>query len=100
MYIWVIYDIESTNHGNKRRRQIVKQIEKFGLYRVQKSVFLGNIEPNRVQELEIFSNDVINPKTDSVYIFPMCKADFDNVKMIGLGFNKKMVSDDIQNLFF
>ncbi|MBN2790468.1 MAG: CRISPR-associated endonuclease Cas2 [Candidatus Delongbacteria bacterium] len=100
MYIWVIYDIESSKPGDKRRRQIIKKIEKFGLLRVQKSVFLGNIENNRVEELELFSESLINPKTDSVYIFPMCKTDFDNVKMIGLGFDKKMVSDEINNLFF
>lgn len=100
MNIWVIYDIESSRQGDKRRRKIIKQIEKFGLYRVQKSVFLGNIENNRIEELELFSKGLIDHETDSVYIFPMCKTDFDNVKMIGLGFDKKMVSDEINNLFF
>jgi CRISPR-associated endonuclease Cas2 len=40
MNVWVVYDIESSKEGNKRRSKIVKEIKKFGLYRVQKSVLL------------------------------------------------------------
>lgn len=98
MHVWVIYDIESSKDGDKRRRKIIKQIEKFGLYRVQKSVFLGKLEQNRIEELEIFSQDLIDEETDSVYIFPICRTDFDNVKIIGQGFEKKVVSDEIENM--
>lgn len=100
MHVWVIYDIESSKAGDRRRRGIIKQIEKFGLIRVQKSVFLGTLEPNKIEELEIFSRDLIDEKTDSVYIFPVCKTDFDNVKIIGLGFDKRLVSDEIENIVF
>ncbi len=79
MQIWVIYDIESSKLGDRRRRKIVKEIEKFGLYRVQKSVFSGNLENNRIEELVLFSENVIDKGKDSVYIFPMCKTDFENV---------------------
>jgi len=100
MNIWVIYDIASTNAGAKRRRKIVKEIESFGLYRVQKSVFLGNIEKNRIDELVLFSEELIDKKVDSVYLFPMCKEDFAAVKVIGQGFDKDMVTGKIDTVIF
>lgn len=100
MNIWVIYDIASTKAGAKRRRKIIKEIESFGLYRVQKSVFLGNIEKNRLDELVIFSEDLIEKKEDSVYLFPMCKEDFAAVKIIGKGFDKDLVTAEKGSLIF
>jgi CRISPR-associated protein Cas2 len=100
MNIWVIYDIASTKAGAKRRRNIIKEIESFGLYRVQKSVFLGDIERNRFDELVIFSEDLIDQEHDSVYLFPMCKEDFEAVKIIGKGFDRELVSGEKKSLIF
>ncbi len=100
MNLWVIYDIASDSSGNKRRRHIIKEMEGFGLYRVQKSVFLGNIERNRFDELTLFSEELIDKEKDSVYLFPMCKDDFEAVKIIGKGFDKDMVSGKIDTLIF
>jgi CRISPR-associated protein Cas2 len=100
MNIWVIYDIASTKTGDKRRRKIVKEIERFGLYRVQKSVFLGDIEKNRLDELVLFSEDLIEKDVDSVYLFPMCKEDFESVKIIGQGFDRDLVSGKKETLIF
>jgi CRISPR-associated protein Cas2 len=100
MNIWVIYDIASTKAGDKRRRKIIKEIESFGLYRVQKSVFLGNIEKNRIDELVLFSEELIDKKTDSVYLFQMCKEDFESVKIIGQGFDKDLVTGKTQSVIF
>jgi CRISPR-associated protein Cas2 len=100
MNIWVIYDIASSKNGAKRRRKIIKEIELFGLYRVQKSVFLGNIEKNRLDELILFSNELIEPEEDSVYLFPMCKEDFAAVTIIGKGFDKDLVTGKTNSLIF
>ncbi len=100
MNVWVIYDIESSSSGDKRRRKIIKEIERFGLYRVQKSVFLGNLEKNRLDELVLFSEELIKKDTDSVYLFPMCKQDFDAVKIVGKGFDKDLVSGRTGALVF
>ncbi|HLP45295.1 MAG TPA: CRISPR-associated endonuclease Cas2 [Candidatus Kapabacteria bacterium] len=100
MNIWVIYDIASSKSGPKRRRKIIKEIEQFGLYRVQKSVFLGDIEKNRLEELILFSQELIEPEEDSVYIFPMCKEDFDAVTVIGKGFNQEFVTGKTRSLIF
>jgi len=91
MLTWVIYDISK----NKTRTKIVKACKGMGLYRVQKSVFLGDLNKNRVDEVAVKSMDLIDKETDSVYIFPMCEEDFKKVRLLGQGFDKDLVSDKI-----
>lgn len=100
MNVWVVYDIESSPEGDKRRRKIIQTVEKMGLYRVQKSVFAGNINKNKLDELFVFSDNLIDKASDSVYIFPMCESDFKAVKIIGQGFDKDLVADKKKELFF
>ena len=91
MLTWVVYDIAK----DRTRTKIARRCLDFGLYRVQKSVFLGDLEPNRVDEILLFSRELMNLETDSVYIFPMCRPDFDNVRILGQGFDRKLVADEI-----
>lgn len=94
MMVWFIYDISS----NKRRRKVIKVAEKSGLYRVQKSVFLGNIEKTSMDEIVVESEEIIDMETDSLYVFPMCKKDFDSIVLKGKIFDEKMVKDEIKAL--
>ncbi|MFH0702386.1 MAG: CRISPR-associated endonuclease Cas2 [bacterium] len=96
MLVWAIYDISST----KIRNKIVKLCKNVGLYRVQKSVFLGDIKTNELDELKIQSEDIINLETDSVYIFPMCEADFKKAVLLGQAFDENLVTDKVKELFF
>ncbi len=96
MLVWVIYDISK----NKTRNLIVKFAQEKGLYRVQKSVFVGSIEASDLDEIAIYSEELINIETDSVYIFPMCNNDFNSAILQGQAFDKRMVSDEIKSLFF
>jgi CRISPR-associated protein Cas2 len=91
MLTWVIYDIAK----DRTRTKIAKRCLNFGLYRVQKSVFLGDIPLNRVEEIVLFSRELLNADTDAVYIFPMCREDFDKVRIVGQGFDRKLVADEI-----
>lgn len=95
MLVWAIYDISK----NKTRTKIVKLCKNVGLYRVQKSVFLGKLEPNDIDELKVQSGDLIDEKTDSVYIFPMCDADFKKAVLLGQAFDEALVTDQIKELF-
>ena len=95
MLVWVIYDIEKNTVRNKVARSCLGA----GLYRVQLSVFLGDLNANRIDELGLKIEEFINPKKDSVYIFPMCKDDFSKVKLMGQAFDKELVSDEIKSLF-
>ncbi len=96
MLVWVIYDIAE----DKTRNLIAKTCKQYGLYRVQKSAFLGSLNKNEIDELSIKSKDLINEEEDSVYIFPMCEEDFKKVKLLGQAFDKDLVSDEIITKFF
>ncbi len=92
--VWAIYDIRA----DRPRTKIAKLCKEAGLYRVQKSVFLGTIEHNRLDELSLVIDDYIDEETDSVYIFPMCQPDFRKVILKGQAFDKKLVTDEIRAL--
>jgi CRISPR-associated protein Cas2 len=95
MLVWFIYDISK----NKVRNRIVKLAQEYGLYRVQKSVFLGKIESNLLDEVVLQSEELIDKGTDSVYIFPMCKTDFQSAILQGQAFDKELVTDEVKALF-
>jgi CRISPR-associated protein Cas2 len=96
MLVWVIYDIVE----DKTRTLVARACKKSGLYRVQKSAFLGNLNKNEIDELSIKSKDLINEEEDSVYIFPMCEDDFKKVKLLGQAFDKSLVTDEVIAKFF
>lgn len=96
MLTWVIYDIVDT----KKRTRIAKACKNMGLYRVQKSVFLGNLNKNEIDEIAIICKDIIDEDEDSVYIFPMCDDDFKKVKLLGQAFDKELVTDELLAKFF
>jgi CRISPR-associated protein Cas2 len=91
MLTWVVYDIRK----DRTRTKVARRCLDYGLYRVQKSVFLGDVEPNRVEEIVLFSKELIDEETDSVYVFPMCREDFDKVRIFGQGFDRQMVADEV-----
>lgn len=96
MLIWVIYDITS----NKHRRLVSKECKNTGLYRVQKSVFLGEVENNELDELKIKLEDMVNLDKDSVYVFPMSRSELRQAGLIGQAFDKELVTDEIITKFF
>ena len=96
MIVWVIYDIQN----DKIRSKVAKICKKYGLYRVQKSVFLGTLEnENEKDSLEIEITDLVDTDIDSVYIFPMSKRELKQTALIGQAFDKKLVSDEVKALF-
>ena len=93
--VWIIYDIVE----DKTRGKIAKLCKAAGLYRVQKSVFLGTIARNRLDELRLQIEELIDIEGDSVYIFPMCEPDFKKVILLGQAFDKNLVTDEVRALF-
>jgi len=79
MLIWVIYDISE----DRERTKIAKACEQYGLYRIQKSVFLGDLPPHCADEIAEFSRELIDENTDAVFILPCCQADFDKRITVG-----------------
>lgn len=96
MLIWVMYDIVE----NKIRSKLAKKCKEEGLYRVQKSVFFGEINKTQLKELKVFTKDLIALDKDSVYIFPMSKDELKVAGLIGQAFDKEMVSNELISKFF
>ena len=94
--VWLIYDIAK----NKPRNKIAKACKQAGLIRVQKSVFLGKLESSRFDELAETCRDLMDEDTDSVYVFPFCQDDFRRIKVLGQGFDRKLVNDEMLAKFF
>ena len=94
--VWVIYDIVE----DKKRNKVAKICLNKGLYRVQKSVFLGTLNANQRDSLSLECEAMIDQEVDSVYIFPMDDASFKKVKLLGQAFDRKLVKDEVLALFF
>lgn len=96
MLTWVIYDITD----NSKREKVIRICKSYGLYRVQKSVFLGTLNPNELDSVALECEEVIETDTDSVYVFPFCDDCYSKIKLVGKAFDKDLVSDKIISKFF
>jgi len=94
--VWIIYDIVD----DKARAKVAKTCKQYGLERVQKSAFLGKLKMNRFDELSEKCLSLINEDEDSVYLFPFCQDDFKKIKVLGQGFDKKLINEEILSKFF
>ncbi len=90
------YDVSAT----PKRTKIAKACKEAGLYRVQKSVFLGNLERNQVDSLALQWEALLSLEKASLYMFTMCDEDFKKVKLLGQAFDKSLVSDEMLAKFF
>jgi CRISPR-associated protein Cas2 len=95
MLTWVIYDIVK----DKSRTRVAKFCKEYGLYRVQKSCFLGDLNKNEVDELGLKCKNLIDLDTDAVYLFPVCEDDFRKIRLLGNSFDTQLVSGKLQSLF-
>ena len=96
MLVWVIYDISEDD----KRTAVSRVCKNYGLYRVQKSVFLGTLNRNELDSVALECEEIIDPEIDSVYIFPMCDDCFKKIKLIGNAFDRDLVSDEVITKFF
>ena len=65
-----VYDISD----NTSRLYLIKKLQYYGLKRLQKSVFIGYLEPDERLNL---ANDVetyLSSDNDSIVIFPICES--------------------------
>ena len=94
MLTWVMYDIPK----NKTRNKIAKACQEAGIYRVQYSVFLGDLDKAQRRELKTTIEDLIDEEDDSVYIFPMSEDDFNQCVLLGQAFDRELITDEIKAL--
>jgi len=94
--VWTIYDIVE----DKIRARVAKTCKQYGLERVQKSAFLGKLKMSRFDELSEKCLELINEEEDKVYLFPFCQDDFKKIKVLGQGFDKKLINEEVLSKFF
>jgi len=89
MFVWVIYDISD----NKLRKRISDKCKDFGLERLQRSAFFGELSFNSIEMLRIDIEDIFEngdkSKEDCVFILPVCKKCISRKMVIGKSFNEK-----------
>jgi CRISPR-associated protein Cas2 len=72
MLYWVIYDITQ----NGIRSKVSSKCKDYGLRRVQKSAFLGDVSRNKIDMFSMEVKDIIGSTNNCVFIFPSCKECF------------------------
>ncbi|WP_342766251.1 CRISPR-associated endonuclease Cas2 [Methanothermococcus sp.] len=72
----------------------------YGLYRIQKSVFAGSLNNNRVDELRVFCENILKNggENDKIYIIPVCKKCFGSLICVGEEFDKDLITDNKNTL--
>jgi CRISPR-associated protein Cas2 len=66
----VVYDITD----NTSRLHLIKKLQFFGLKRLQKSVFIGYLEPKERLDLAEDLETYLSKDTDSIVILPLCES--------------------------
>jgi len=79
MITLVIYDITD----DIIRNRIAKACKQFGLSRIQKSAFLGDLPSARRKELISRLRRILGDSKGNIQIFVLCRADFALREIIG-----------------
>lgn len=79
MRVVVVYDISD----NSKRSAAAKIIESYGLSRIQRSAFQGELQAARARDLARKLAIEIDPKTDVVHIFFIQPQDYARTIVIG-----------------
>lgn len=72
MICYFAYDIKD----NRIRKKVIESIQNLGFVRIQKSIFLGDIDKKKYLSLQITIGNIIDFQEDSILIFPQCQEDF------------------------
>lgn len=97
MIIWVLYDIKD----DRARTKAAKTCKKAGLYRVQHSCFLGTLGGTAERDtLQLQLAALIDEAVDKVYVFSMNRQELQQTVLLGQAFDKRLVTDEVQALFF
>lgn len=98
MLFFVMYDIES----NKVRRYVVKYLERMGCTRVQKSIFLADLDAAKYQEIksDLAEVQAAYDNEDSILVVPLSTEYLKAMKIIGKNINIDIITHSKNTLFF
>ncbi|MGO0063476.1 CRISPR-associated endonuclease Cas2 [Brevibacillus fluminis] len=78
MHLLVIYDVQE----DKVRTRVAEACKDYGLCRVQKSAFKGELSNNRLQELYLRLHKILGVDVGNIQMYPLCEKDSKQVKEI------------------
>ncbi len=78
-YYLICYDISS----DKARNTIAKRLRQMGFRRLQKSVFIGKIKPQKSNTLLPKLQKIIDLSLDSVCVIPLLQSAIHQIENIG-----------------
>lgn len=94
MILWLLYDIAD----DQARSKVARHCKQAGLYRVQYSVFLGELTADERDTLQLDVEDLINEEVDKVYLFSLTKKELKQAILLGQAFDRKLVTAEIRHL--
>lgn len=83
----IVYDITDDN----LRTLTAETLKDYGLKRIQKSAFMGNLKKHLLNSLLADLRRMVT--VDSVLVFPLCDADFRNMVSVGVEFIEEEKKD-------
>jgi CRISPR-associated protein Cas2 len=98
MLFFVMYDIEN----NKVRNQVVKYLLRKGCFRVQKSIFLADLEHAVYQAIksDLAAVQACYENNDSILVVPISTDYLQAMKIIGKSIDVDLVLKNKNTLFF
>ena len=94
MILWTLYDIQN----DRARSRVAKHCKQAGLYRVQYSVFLGEVNADERDTLRLDIEAEINLDIDKVYLFSLTKKELKQAILLGQAFDRKLVTAELKHL--
>lgn len=98
MLFFVMYDIES----NKVRYQVAKYLLKMGCFRIQRSIFLADLNPEKYEQIRADLTEVQSyyDNHDSILIVPVSTELLKSMKVIGKSIDVDIIMRTKNTLFF
>ncbi|MGL6101001.1 MAG: CRISPR-associated endonuclease Cas2 [Fusobacteriaceae bacterium] len=88
--IIISYDIVE----NKRREEIIMTLQNYGFIRVQKSVFLGEIDKNKLSKIVLDLSEIIIEQKDSLCILRICEGCYNRGIFSSKDSSYKIISEE------
>ncbi|ABP95310.1 MULTISPECIES: CRISPR-associated endonuclease Cas2 [Metallosphaera] len=79
MRVLVVYDVSD----NGKRTRLANELKRYGLSRIQRSAFQGNLDSQRMKNMVRSIAHLIDPSTDIIHVIPMGLRDWEERIVIG-----------------
>ncbi|MBP5213775.1 MAG: CRISPR-associated endonuclease Cas2 [Bacteroidales bacterium] len=98
MLFFVMYDIES----NKVRNLVAKYLIRQGCFRIQHSIYLANLSPDKCNEIknDLAEVQAVYDNNDSILVVPISSDYLKAMKVIGKLLNVDVIMHSQNTLFF